>query len=57
MTPTLCVNGVVTFMVVTGDDTNNVYEWRYYIYCFLLFSCRYSYLETVQSVTCICVSN
>ena len=26
MTPTLCVNGVVTFMMVTGDDTNTVCE-------------------------------
>ena len=32
MTPTLCVNGVVTFMVVTGDDTNTVYEWRCHVY-------------------------
>ena len=32
MTPTLCVNGVVTFMMVTGDNTSTVCEWRYHVY-------------------------
>ena len=32
MTPTLCVNGVVMFMMVTGDDTNTVCEWRCHVY-------------------------